>query len=58
LACLDIADSNDREIDAAIMLSFATSSLHTRAEKEGITPQEWMDFEMSNAETLNALDAA
>jgi hypothetical protein len=58
LDCLHIADSDDREMSAAIMFFFFLSSLRERAGQEGITPQEWLDFDLSNAEALNALDAA
>ena len=58
LGCLDIEDTDDREVGAAIMLSFATTSLRERAEQEGITPQDCMDFALGNAEALSALDAS
>jgi hypothetical protein len=55
LACLDVEDSEDREISAALMFAFVTANLREVAERENVTPQDYMDLAMNNAELLEEM---
>jgi len=55
LDCLFIRDSEDREISAAIMFAFVTANLREVAERENVTPQDYMDLAMRNAELVEEM---
>ena len=56
LDCLNQDDVEDRELTAAIMFCFVTSGLRNMAARENVTPQDWMDLAMGNAELLNEME--
>lgn len=50
LESLDEPNVEDRELTAAIMFAFVTANLRATAERENVTPQDWMDLVLGNAD--------
>jgi hypothetical protein len=55
LDCLNEPDVEERELTCAIMMAFASSGLRKFAEQAKVTPQDWMDLSLSNAEETEEL---
>lgn len=47
--------SDDRELTAACMFMFVTSGLRAKSARESVTPQDWMDLSLGNADELALL---